>query len=659
VTAIERVTRIQRTLGVGVVLAAVLWGTAVTLGILVVASLIDLMVGGLEPATEWRVPIAAFAGLAALSAIVWRGRYLASREKVALWIEERIPSLHYSLVTAIETERTGPFTPGLEAAIARENIRDVTIRALRRAVLPAASTALAAAALLYVAPASAINASGLMTRLGARGASAALPDGNRLANLRVRITPPPYTRRGASSLDDPPSIAALTGSRIVVSGNGRADGIRASAGATSVEISSADDRWSVSLVMPSRPAALSLSDGRFERLLVLEPRADAPPGIVLRSPLRDSTLRSPQLVVQLTATATDDLGLNGAYFEYLVTTGSGEIFSARTITTPVVRLDGAAQGSISARLDLFALKLSQGDVVSIRAIAQDRNTLSGPGLATSDTRTFRIARADEYDSIAVDAAAPAPVDSSAMSQRMLIIMTEDLVKKEKTLARAEWVKQSTAIGELEDRLRKRVDEILYPADSPEAEGHSEDPGHVHGESENSNPLNKDLLEAYNALWEAVRSLQIAEPAPALPPMRVALEALDRARLARRVYLRGTPPKIIVDLARVRLSGKEKGSASIRTPLNAADTVRARLAAKFNAALEMIPASAAGGGAVRALTMLRVEALSSAPSFAAALSEALMALRSGADATLPLLRARRALYGEPEARAGLPSWSGIW
>jgi len=409
--------------------------------------------------------------------------------------------------------------------------------------------------------------------------------------------------------------------------------------------------------MPSRPAALSLSDGRFERFLVLEPRADAPPRIVLRSPLRDSTLRSPQLVVQLTASATDDFGLNGAYFEYLVTTGSGEIFSARAITTPIVRLDGSLQGSISARLDLLTLKLTQGDVVSIRAIAQDLNTLSGPGLATSDTRTFRIARADEYDSIAVDAAAPAPVDSSAMSQRMLIIMTEDLVKKEKSLSRAEWVKQSTAIGELEDRIRKRVDEILYPADSPEGEAHAEDPGHVHGESENSDPLNKDLLEAYNALWEAVRSLQIAEPAPALPPMRVALRALDRARLARRIYLRGAPPKIIVDLARVRLSGKEKGLASIRTPLNAADTSRARLAGKFGAALEMI--SASPSAAVRALTMLRVDALSSAPSFASALSEALEAFRSGTDATLPLLRARRALYGEPEARPGLPSWSGIW
>src|SRR6185369_5383972 len=139
-------------------------------------------------------------------------------------------------------------------------------------------------------------------------------------------------------------------------------------------------------------------------------------------------------------------GLNGGYFEYMITSGSGEIFSARTITTPVVHFNGSRNGSLTATLSLADLKLSQGDIVSIRAIAQDVNTLSGPGLATSDTRTFRIARADEYDSVAVDAAAPLPVDTAAMSQRMLIAMTEKLVKEQKKIARPELVRRSGQIG---------------------------------------------------------------------------------------------------------------------------------------------------------------------------------------------------------------------
>ena len=164
-----------------------------------------------------------------------------------------------------------------------------------------------------------------------------------------------------------------------------------------------------------------------------------------------------------------------------------------------------------------------------------------------------------------------------------------------------------------------------------------------------------MKEAYDALWDAVRSLQIAEPKPALPPMRVALAALDRARLAQRLYLRGTPPKIIVDLQRVRLTGKEKGSSNIRTPRSFADSARVRLSARFSAVLDLIEKQPAR--AMTELALMRVDALSSLPDFAAALGEATDAIRAGRDATLPLMRARRALDGAPEATPGLPLWSG--
>ncbi|MGH9423856.1 MAG: hypothetical protein ACRD3J_28025, partial [Thermoanaerobaculia bacterium] len=342
---------------------------------------------------------------------------------------------------------------------------------------------------------------------------------------------------------------------------------------------------------------------------VIDPRVDNPPKVVLSSPARDTTMRVAQLVIHLAASATDDIGLNSGYFEYLVTTGSGEVFSARTLTTPIVRFNGSRTGSLSGTLDLATLKLNQGDVVSIRAIVQDVNTLSGPGLGTSDTRTFRIARADEYDSVAVDAAAPPPVDSSAMSQRMLIMMTEQLVKDQKKIQRSELVKRSGIIGDMENRVKNRVHEILYELDGgaeaapdPAAGLIAEEPlEEVHAVQ------NPDLFQAYQALWDAVRSLEIAEPEVALPPMRVALKALDRARLANRLYLRGIPPKVIVDIARVRMAGKEKGSASARTPRTRADSSRAELSQRFESAVESLSKSPAS--AIRDLTLLRVEALS--------------------------------------------------
>jgi hypothetical protein len=250
-----------------------------------------------------------------------------------------------------------------------------------------------------------------------------------------------------------------------------------------------------------------------------------------------------------------------------------------------------------------------------------------------------------------------------MSQRMLIMMTEKLVKEQKKIPRAELVKRSGQIGDLEDKIRKRVHEILYEIEGggEEAEaGAAPDPtATLEGEeSDNIRAVqNPDLFEAYQQLWAAVRSLQIAEPEPALPPMRLALKALDRARLANRLYLRGIPPKVIVDLARVRMTGKEKGTANTRTPRTPADSSRADLERRFGIAIEMLPRGSTA--AIREFTMLQVEGLSTSPAFATALGEAIDAFRKGRDATLPLLRARRALSGDPTGTPGLPSWSGGW
>jgi len=646
-------------LGVAVIAGAMAWGAASMVGVLAAFSFAAAIASPGNDAGNWKLVTAITTGALASGTILWRARYLASRYRVALWIEERLPRLHYSLITAIEpafaaTSSREHFSR-LEEAVAREDIAAVTGAAVLRTMLPAVAAASIATALLYASALSAPDGQGLLRRLSDGAPRSTAAAGSKLEKLEVIVTPPGYTGARSKTLDNPSSVSALTGSRIFVKGAGTPESLRASLGTARLAVSAGRESWSLSLTMPQGAAALALRDRGYERLLILEPMSDAPPVIALLSPQRDSTLRQPRMVVRLSARATDDIGLNGAYFEYLVTSGSGEIFSARTLATPVVRFGGTKTGSISATLDLGSLKLGQGDVVSMRAVTHDRNSLSGPGIATSDTRTFRIARADEYAALSVDAAAPAPVDSSAMSQRMLIMMTEELIRKEKTLSRTEWVKQSTDLGDMEDRIRKRVDAILNASDSPEDQSHLEEAGHVHTLDENAGPLNKDLLEAYNALWEAVRSLQIAEPAPALPPMRVALKALDRARVANRLYLRGAPPAVIVDLARVRLSGKEKGAPSIRTARTAADTARARMVLRFNDAIEMLPRAAPG--ALRTLMLLRVDAIAVAPSFAAALGEAVEALRSGRDATLSLLRARRALEGEPSGVPGLSPWSG--
>lgn len=660
-TAMERVITTRRMLGAGAITHALAWGLAAGLGVLAAISIAAVAVPQLRTDAAWPVDFALTSGIMIAAVLLWRSRHFTSISRVALWVEELIPELQYSLVTAVEHGRT-PFTVGMETTIARQDIAGATRKALRKRLVPALAAVVAAVALLYVSPSPAFGGGRILSRMTGSATGETVAAQSRLDDISVLVTPPAYAGQRSLSLDDPAAVTALAGSRITVRGDGSPTGVTAAIGGNASGVSGFDGGWTMALLMPAKPAALSLRDRAFERLIVLDPRSDNSPSVVLTSPARDTTLRIARLVIRLNAAATDDVGLNGGYFEYLVTTGSGEIFNARTITSPPVGFGGARAGSLAATLDLASLRLGQGDVVSIRAIVQDGNTLTGPGLATSDTRTFRIARGDEYDSVAVDAAGPLPADSSAMSQRMLIMMTEKLVREEKGLSRQELVRRSTEIGDLEDRVRKRVEEILFETEGGAEEAETPETGvagpetHAHAEAE-AGIRNPDLFEAYNALWEAVRSLQIAEPAPALPPMRVALKALDRARLANRFYLRGLQPKVIVDLARVRMTGKEKGSGSARTPRQPADFAQARLERRFGEAIDMIESRPAD--AVRAFTFLQVEALSTSPSFASALGEAIEAFRRGRDATNPLLRARRALSGDPAGTSGLSPWSGGW
>ena len=645
-TTVERVAKVQRMVAAGAAASALIWGIAAATGVLAITVLIHPWLG--RDSDPRRAP-ALIELLVVTTILLWRVRHVLSRDRVALWLEEKLPNLQYALVTAVDPA-AGDAKHELDARVANEDLTGVALVALRRKLTTAFVALLLMAALLYVSPAVNGGRAGLAAALRGGTAAGATALGSRLERLAAEIIPPAYTRQHRQRVDDPQSITALAGSTVTIRGDGGSRGVAAQLGQTTVSVSGSDEQWIARFTMPASPTALRLTDRGYERIIVLEPRIDEQPKVVLVSPPHDTTLRSARLVTTLRAQLSDDIGLGEAWFEYLISSGSGETFTGRTITTPVERLSGSRLGSLTATLDVSSLEMNQGDVLSIRAIARDLNTLPGPGTGTSDTRTIRVARADEYDSLSVEAAPPPPVDTAAMSQRMLILMTEALVKKDKKLSRAEWVSQSEDIGTMEDRIRKSVYDILYEQESPEGASETEE-----AETEIRAIRNPDMKEAYDALWQAVRSLQVAEPKEALPPMRVALKALDRARLAQRVYLRGGQPKIIVDLARVRLTGKEKGVSNVRSPRAFTDSIRVRLAIRFDSAVELIRSSPAR--AVSELSLLRADALSSLPALASALGEATASMRAGRDATTALVRARRALETSPEGKPGLPIWSG--
>jgi hypothetical protein len=359
-------------------------------------------------------------------------------------------------------------------------------------------------------------------------------------------------------------------------------------------------------------------------------------------------------------------------------------------------------------------------MVHLRAVARDGNNVSGPGAGASETRVLRVARAGEYDSIAVEGAPPPEADKSLISQRMLIMLTEALEKRRPTLSHETLVSESRQIARDQTRLRKRVGDIIFQrlgnkptgeegrepddalssdsvaravdsvrrdsvrraaaragrapreiaaADSADsaraallraasaATGSGDKILDFEGDETPVVAINRPLLEAYNAMWEASRELDQGETGRALPPMRRALAAIQRARQAERIYLRGKAPVVVVDLARVRLTGKEHGAASNRLPRAPTDPAAARRAARLAAAIEL--ASRSPAAAIDSIVLLRVESLDASPQLAAALADALTAMRSGRDATTSLARARRIADGSVRGAGGIGAWSGVW
>ena len=95
-----RLRLVRSLLVAGVVLRAVGWGALAVASLLIGAALVDV-VNPLTVATRSAVlGVAIAGGLAITATLLWRDRRVSSLEHVALWVEERFPSLEFTLATA-------------------------------------------------------------------------------------------------------------------------------------------------------------------------------------------------------------------------------------------------------------------------------------------------------------------------------------------------------------------------------------------------------------------------------------------------------------------------------------------------------------------------------------------------------------------------------
>lgn len=682
-TVLTRVNAARRTLRRALVMAAALEALTGVLAVALSFAAVDALFGIPPIGRMLAAPLALLAAVALGFRRLTQSGVRKDVESVALWIESRFPSLNYALVTAVDPLYAGR-VPEIEEAAGGVDFEPEVSRSARRAVMMPAVAAAVCSALLLLLPNGALGRITRPSEADPLGGGALRSRANALATIVVRVAPPAYAALSAQALENPASVRALIGSVLTIEGRVGDAPVSSRIGSDESNARAGADRWTLPIVMPSSPTALRLHSGSHERLLVLEPVVDSAPLVSLTLPTRDSIYRAPKGAVQLAAELADDLGLASGGFEYIVSSGGGENFTFKSGTIGVATFAGR-RGAIRARLLLDTMKLQGGDIIHIRAVARDRNTVSGAGLGASETRTLRIARADEYDSVAVDAAPPPEPEKNVLSQRMLLMMAEALQKKRPAMARGGVVAESRKIAIDQTRLRKAVGEIVFQRlgehegeegdalekrlDKPvnpdsvlaaaarATNSNADKPLEGEGDETPVVAINKPLLEAYNHMWSASTELELGEPGKAVPFMRKALEALQRARSAERVYLRGTVRTVVVDVERVRLAGKDKGLSNARSPRLALDPARVARVARFDAALALTVRNPAA--AVDSLLMIRLDLLERDVTGARTLGEAANALRAGRDATAALIRARRVLSGGIERRDAISLWGGGW
>lgn len=659
-------------------LAAVACGLAIGTG---VAGLVHLVVQWLGASSGASLAMALGGGGLAAAIESWRrlgGRLTPAR--VSLWIEEHVPQLEFALVSAVESSESPAWC---EARVRAIDVGPAGWRAIRRALRW--PLAIAIGGIVALAGGSRLVA--LETSLS-RAVREAVAPGSAFSTLRARITPPAYARLAVEETERPDVLHPLVGSTVELSGPlpgaARPADITVSVDSSARPVGSAGERWSLRWTADTATHVVRLSHGPESRLVVIEPRADSIPVVTIRLPERDTILREPRGTLALRARATDDLLLVSAGIEYIVSSGEGERFTFRSGTLGAVR-PNARRADLSATFDAAAMRLVPGDVVHIRAVARDANDIGGPGIGSSDTRTIRVARSGEYDSVAVDPAPPAEADKSIISQRMLINLTEALVKRLRSLSRDDVVAESRRISRDQARLRKQVSDLVFArlGDEPSGE-HFHGDGHEHSEGEplkrNLTPeellaaaekatgtgagiteaaedetpivaINKPLLEAYNAMWDAGRELDTGRPRTALPPMYAALAAIQKARAAERLYLRGVPPRVVVDVGRARLAGKERGLDAWRQASLPADPVRRGAIQRIQRALSL----GAPGAAADSLLLVRLSIVGHLPIAATAMDALIGDVRAGRDASAHIESVRRALDGGTVVADSLPLW----
>ena len=428
----------------------------------------------------------------------------------------------------------------------------------------------------------------------------------RITRARLRIVPPGYTGlppREQAELD----ARVPAGSRVewLLDVSPRPGGVSAdfSEGAR-LAFTRGRDRWSGTRVIDRSTLYRIEADGMArQRLHRIDAVEDAPPVVSLVTPDSQLVLAAAgQTTFAPVFEVSDDYGVSAAaQLRITVTQGEGESITTQTRTLTIRGRGDGRSKRFSPSLNLAREGLVEPGDLIVQLIARDNRRPQGQvveGPSVILRRSSELGLADGLDGLL------RPVMPAYFaSQRQIIMDAEALIAERGDVQPRQFLDRSNGLGVDQARLRLRYGQFLgeeseggglalptndapalptndAPTPEPEPEAHGPGDGHDHSEEELASfgsevdvlhqfghahddgdaatlfdPGTRSTLgNALDAMWSSERALRQGRPEEALPFAYQALEFLQEAQRADRVFLPRTgsdlPP---LDMSR-RLTG---------------------------------------------------------------------------------------------------------
>jgi hypothetical protein len=599
---------------------------------------------GYADAWLWRATaVLAVVGITAGVLVAVRG---SSRRAAVAVLERGAPRSRNTIFTAAELIDVPPLNPDNEirsAVIAEGEALLASVDVRRVVPLRRNFVEMAAVVVVWITVAALAAAQPTaLPELLATGREAA----PLIVAVEVDVIPPPWIGGSPTRSVDAERVDAATGSRITVTVRAAAASVRLERAAGTQEMSSTGARTFSTEFSVDGDDFMALepvsADGRAgeRRLVSVRARADASPQVRITAPARDLVLPHVDSAITVDIEAIDDHAVAGLYLRYTIVTGFGEQFTFTDGEVPLqIIRRGADRWQARAHWPLRSLGLDRGDMVVYRAVATDRR----PGGAPAESDTYMIEIGDANVAAAGGFSTDEDPDRYALSQQMIIVLTERLLARRAAMTAGEFAAEAQVLAAAQRRIRAEYVFMLGGELGGEHDEGEHDMAELHEEAHARADLDvlegrvssqgrQELVRAIQSMSHAARLLHDGDVGAALRAEQTALIFLQRAFSRSRYILRALSERERIDLER-RLTGSLAGVSTQRRPRRdeALDSATVALRAALSDMAGLVAAGASPDAAAQATKLARALRASAALSHSEAARAAAARLADAANA----------------------------